>query len=446
MRHRLSTTARAVPRGTNISRRRFLGGAMGAVAAPWIAPAAALGLGGMPAPSERIGIAGIGIGSRGTNHVDTFLSMPEAQVLAVCDPYRSKREGARKQIEERYTKKGGAPYKGCAATADFREVLARPDIDAVFIASPENWHALQAAEAARAGKDIYCEKALSRTVAEGRALCEAVRRHGRVLQVGTQQRSDRNFRHACELARNGYLGKVHTVKVGVPGGRELPVAAVAPVPPDLDYEMWLGPAPSTPYNDVKCTFNWYFMSDYCAGWIQSWGVHHIDIALWGVPSLSSGALEIEGAARFPVRGLADTSVTWQVEMRSHDGVRLLFADEGHLPHGVRFEGEKGWVHVVRGGIQAEPASLLALKMGSSDERLYESADHHVNFLECVRSRREPVAPVEAGHRATVVTLISDIATRLGRRLTWDWRAERFIDEGAGADRLLRRPMRSPWVL
>ncbi len=428
-----------------VSRRRFLKRALGAMAAPCIAPASALGLGGAAPPSERIAIGVIGIGSRGTNHVDAFLGLPETQILAVCDPYRSKREGAQRRIEAHYSRAAGTAYRGCAAASDFRELTSRPDLDAVAIASPENWHALQAAEAVRSGKDVYCEKALSLTIAEGRALCDAVRRYGRVLQVGTQQRSDRNFRFACELARNGYLGKLSAVKVGVPGGRALPSAPAAPAPPDLDYEMWLGPAPETPYNDLKCTFNWYFISDYCAGWIESWGIHHIDIAQWGAPALIRDKIEIEGKAIFPAEGLANTSISWKVEIRCAGGLRVIFGDESNIPHGCRFEGDRGWVHVVRGGIWAEPAALLGAKLKPGEEHLYESPDHHRNFLECIRSRRDPVSSVKTGHTATTITLISDLATRLGRKLVWDWNTERFVKDEE-ANRFLRRPMRSPWIL
>jgi len=299
----------------------------------------------------------------------------------------------------------------------------------------------------RAGKDVYCEKALSLTVAEGRALCRAVRRYGRVLQVGTQQRSDRRFRMACELALNGYLGKVHTIKVGVPGGRKLPLVPPKDPPPDIDYDIWLGPAPWTPYNDLKCSFNWYFISDYCAGWIQSWGVHHVDIALWGAPQLRKGRVTVEGDAVFPEDGLADTSITWRTKIAADDGTVLSFCsnnEPGH-PQGVRFIGDKGWVLVRRGHIQAGPASLLKTALKPADKRLYVSRHHQGNFLECIRTRRDPAAAVETGHLATTATLTADIATRLRKKLTFDWDTERFVKDDA-ANLMLTRSMRSPWRL
>jgi hypothetical protein len=410
------------------------------VAAPVVVGRAAWGA------NDRITVGAIGVGGRGMGHVHTFLGIRETQVLAVCDPFQSKREGAKQAVEGRYAdERAAGTFKGCLSTADFREVVARDDLDAVVIASPEFWHGLHSLWAVRSGKDVYCEKALTLTVAEGRAVVDAVRRHGRVYQVGTQQRSDRNFRFACELARNGYLGKLYTVKVAVPGGRALPNAPPKPPPPDVDYEMWLGPAPWKPYNDVKCSYNWYFISDYCVGWIQSWGIHHIDIALWGAPVLAAKPIQLEGTATFPTDGLADTSIRWNVVCTGADGLKLVFTDEGQQRHGCRFEGERGWVHVDRGGIWAEPDSLLKVALKPDEEHLYDSRNHHGNFIECIRTRRDPVSHVETGHAGTTLTILCDIATRLGRKLTWDWQKEQFAGDEE-ANRMLRRPMRSPWVL
>jgi hypothetical protein len=429
-----------------LSRRQFLQSVAVFTAFPAIIPASALGAVGRPAPSNRLNAAVFGLGDRGTQHLSTLLGMAEAQVLAVCDPYRTKAEQWKTRVEGHYaTAAAGAGFKGCAASQDFREILVRPDIDVVFITAPENWHALLSIAAMRAGKDVYCEKALALTVGEGRAVCDAVRRYGRVFQIGTQQRSEQNFRFACELARNGYLGEVHTVKVSVPCGRSLPLAPPKPPPSDLAYDLWLGPAVWTPYNDLKCTYNWYFMADYCAGWIQSWGVHHVDIALWGMPSLMDSTLDIEGTATFPTQGQANTSINWNVTCTPPKGPKLLFTDDQNGEHGVRFIGDQGWVHVVRGGIRAEPERLLEVKLKPADQHLAVSNHHLLNFFEAVKTRRDPVAPVEGGHAATTLTLISDIATRLQCKLTWDWRAERFVSD-TPANRLLTRAMRSPWTL
>jgi hypothetical protein len=396
--------------------------------------------------NDRITIGAIGVGGRGSGHVRSFLGHRDTQVLAVCDPFEKKREAARRRADQRYAdEREKGTYKGCAAYADFRELTGREDIDAVVIASPEYWHALHSVWALRSGKDVYCEKAMTLTAAEGQAVRAAVRRHGRVFQLGTQQRSGRNFRFACELARNGYLGRVKKVEVGVPGGRALRNVPAAEPPPGLDYEMWLGPAPWSPYNKLKCSYNWYFIYDYCIGWIGSWGVHHVDIAQWGCPSLRTARLEVEGQGTFPNDGIANTSTGWHVHYRTPAGLHFSFTHNRVHPQGCRFIGEKGWVHVNRGGIRAKPASLLKVGLKPGDERLYRSRNHHANYIECIRSRRDPVAPVEQGHTATMLTIIGDIATRLRRTLTWDWETESFVGDSE-ANRMLRRPMRSPWVL
>lgn len=428
------------------SRRRFLASAAGVLAAPYFVPGSALGMDGRAPANDRIRTGHIGLGGRGSGLAGAFIGDPSTQVMAVCDPFQSKRERAQQRANARYAENiGKGTYKGCDAYSDFRDLVTRDDIDAVTIASPEFWHALHSVWAIRHGKDVYCEKAMTLTVYESQAVRDTVRRHARVFQLGTQQRSDRNFRFAAELALNGYLGKLQTVKVAVPGGRSLAVGEPAQPPPELDYEMWLGPAPYTPYNNIKCSYNWYFIYDYCIGWIGSWGVHHVDSALWGAPMFARGPIQLEGTAVFPTEGLASTSITWKVDVQAEDGTRMVFTDDRTQPHGVRFEGDRGWIHVVRGGIQAEPASLLKVVLKPSDVHLYESRSHHGNFLECIRTRRDPVSNVDAGFAATVMTIVSDITTRLERKLTWDWTTEQFADDDI-ANSMLRRPMRSPWTL
>ncbi|MDP6046333.1 MAG: Gfo/Idh/MocA family oxidoreductase [Phycisphaerae bacterium] len=422
---------------TNITRRSFLAGSAAAIVLPTVIPGSALGKDGKTPASDRIGTGHIGVGGRGSGHVGGFLGRSDAQVLAVADPYKSKGASNVARINKK--------YKGAKAYQDFRELLARDDIDAVVVASPENWHALHSIHAVKAGKDVYCEKAISLTIAEGRAMCKAVRRYGKILQVGTQQRSDARFRLACQLVRNGYLGKVHTVKVGVPGGRQLPIMPAKKAPDDIDYKMWLGPAPWSPYTDKKCSFNWYFMQDYCAGWIQSWGVHHCDIALWGLPQLGKGKIKASGTATFPTEGPANTSITWNTKITAEDGTVMSFCsnkEAGH-PQGVRFEGDKGWVHVRRGAIKASSPALLQTVFKPSDEKLYVSTNHHNNFFDCIRTRRDPAAPIEAGHRATAISLVADVATRLKREVQFDWDKEQYIKDDA-ADKMLTRSMTAPW--
>jgi hypothetical protein len=350
-------------------------------------------------------------------------------------------------IAARPRRRHAGSERGCTAHQDFREIIANPQVDAVFIAAPEHWHAVMAIAAMKAGKDVYCEKALSLTVAEGRAVVETVRRTGRIFQAGTQQRSDGNFRLACELARNGYLGELQRVYVSAPAGPRPPLLPVAPPPADLDYDLWLGPSPAKPHRQGLCRYNWYFVTDYCAGWIQSWGVHHMDIALWGAPHLMASTLQVEGTATFPESGTADVAFGWKTRMTAPGGLVLEYYDDACAPlgHGVRFIGNRGWVHVVRGGIKAEPASLLQVIPRPGETRLPRSTHHVDDFLKAMRSRRDPIAPVEAVHAATTGTLIADIANRCGRPLTWDWRTERFAGD-EGANRMLTRTLRHPWTI
>jgi len=412
------------------TRRRFLKAAAATVAAPFVLPAAARGA------NDRIAMGCIGVGGRGTAVMRGFLGCGGLQVVAVCDVQQGRRNAARALVDSYYRSRGHKGYKGCEAYNDFRDVLARDDVDAVLIAPQDHWHAIIAVQAAQAGKDIYCEKPLGVSVRECQAIRDAVRRYGRVFQTGTQQRSDRRFRHACELARNGYLGKLHTVKVAAPGPTYRPryrgPVTPEPVPPGLDYEMFVGPAEMKPWNRARLDWpGWYLIWDYCVGFICNWGVHHLDIALWGY---------------YRDFGLTDNVNGWQAEFVYPSGLRMSFSDTGH-PHaqGCRFEGDQGWVHVNRHSISAQPTSLLQLALRPNDIHLHESTHHQADFVKAVRKRSDPVAPVEAGHRASYFGMIADIAGRLRRKLVWDTAAERFVGDGE-ANRMLTRPMREPWTL
>jgi len=436
-------------KGRELSRRQFLreaaGVSLAAVGFPYVVASSALGKAGSVAPSNRIVMGCIGVGGQGTGNMRAFLGKSEAQVVAVCDVIESRRQKAKDIVDRRYGD------KGCASYNDFRDVLARKDIDAVVIVTQDHWHAVIAVAAARAGKDMYCEKPLGVSVAEGQAIARAMRRYGRVFQTGTQQRSDQKFRFACELARNGYVGKIHTVKVGAPGPeykrtyRKPPVEE--PIPAGLDYDMYVGPAPMKPYNGGRLAWpDWYLIWDYCAGFSVNWGVHHLDIANWGCPALTSEPFELKGKAGYRDDGLTDNINDWQAEFDYISGLRMSFTDTGNPnKQGCRFEGDKGWVHVNRGGIWAEPASLLQVKIKPDEINLYESDNHHADFLNCVQTRSDPVSPVEAGHKASYLGLITDIAGRLNRKLKWDPAAEQFIGDDE-ANRMLSRPMRSPWHL
>ena len=442
----------------NRSRRSFLAAATAAVASPCIVSASALGKDGYMLPSERITIGVLGVGNRGNNSIRALHPLPEAQVVAVADPRRRRREMTQGQVNATYARrKNKATYKACDAYHDFRELLVRPDIDAVWGTVPDHWHGVLYNRVLEAGKDMYGEKPLTRWIAQGAAVCDAVRRHGRVFQTGTQQRSCPNFRHACELARNGYLGKIHTVRVGAPGGRAYEVEPPCDPPEGFDYDMWTGPAPMIPFDKKRCEWlAMYMISHYCAGFITNWGVHHLDIAGWGCPEIFNQTFEVEGTGTSPDGGMTDTWIAWQMQYRYASGLKMSFTNSGNPnKQGCRFEGDEGWVHVNRRGIWAEPRSLLSVKLKPDDTHLHASPDsgtkyhgyiqHSADFLRSVRTRQDPVSPVEAGHAASTLGNVADIALRLGRKLKWDPAAGRFLGDD-DANNMLSRPMRSPWTL
>jgi len=360
------------------------------------------------------------------------------QPLAVCDVWRPAREGLGKKLK--------LPPEN--AYNDLRDLLARDDIDAVAIATPDHWHMPAAIAAIRAGKDVYCEKPLSNTIHEGRALVTTAQRYGAVFQHGTQLHSYAGVRRACELVRNGRLGKLKEIVIGSPPGRATGVHPEMPVPDGLDYDLWLGPAPQAPFTNARVFRHgrlpgWYFVSDYSlSGWIAGFGVHDLDIAQWAIGMERSGPVRIEGAGVYPQGGLFDTILTYRIEFTYANGVKIVMTDTGKNRHGVKFIGEKGWIFT-RGGIEAQPRSLLDEKIGPDETRLYASPGHAQNFIECVRTRRETITPPEIAHRATSTALLGGIACQLRRPLQWDPEKERFVNDSE-ADRLLCYAMRAPW--
>ncbi len=428
-----------------ITRRGFLSRAAAAAGAalsfPAIVPARILGAEGPP-PSEVIGIGVIGTGGRGMFHVMDLLRRREARILAVCDVHSGRRSEAKRGIDRTYGN------RDCGEHNDFRDLLARSDIDAVVIASPDHWHALQTIAAARAGKDIYCEKPLTHTVEEGHAVIAAVRRHGIVFQHGTQQRSERSFRVGAELVRNGRIGKLKTIRLGVPSSPSIGPQPTTPVPPELDYEMWLGPAPWAPHTPkrVESSHSWYWISDYCVGYIAGWGVHHVDSAQQGNGTDLTGPVEVEGKGAFPKEGLYDTPMHWRLEYRYANGVTLIDADVSHERMGVTYEGTEGTVYTWRDNrLETRPGSLQGETIRPEEIHAYESDDHMANFLDCMRTRKETAAPVEVAHRSTTICNIGAIAMVLGRKLRWDPEKDLFIGDDE-ANRMLWTPMREPWRL
>jgi predicted dehydrogenase len=397
--------------------------------------------GGVPA-GDRIAVGIIGTGGRGMWLEYELLQKPGARIIAVCDVHAGRRQAAKARIDAAYR------TADCAMYNDFRDLIARNDIDAVVISSPDHWHALQTIAAARAGKDVYCEKPLTHTIEEGRAVVEAVRRSRIVFQHGTQQRSEQSFRKGAELVRNGRIGKLTTIRVGVPEGQSISPQPVTPVPPELDYNLWLGPAPWTPHTPkrVESSHSWYWISDYCVGYIAGWGVHHVDSAQQGNGTDLTGPIEITGRGVFPKDGLYDAAMRWHVEYRYANGVTLIDTDVSRQRMGVTYEGTEGSVYTWRDNrLETTPPSLKDEVIGPAEFHTYESTDHMQNFLDCIRSRKQTAAPVEVAHRSTTICTLGAIAMRLGRTLRWDPDRERFVEDDE-ANRMLFTPMREPWTL
>lgn len=452
-------TERSTVAGTG-TRRQFLrnsAAVAGALALPAVVPSSVLGLAGEVAPSNRVVLGCIGLGIQGKGNMGAFRGNPEVRVAAVCDVHQTQRTSAKQSVDEFYDN------HDCAAYKDFRELLARKDIDAVQITVPDHWHVLVALEAVRRGKSMYCEKPIGWSMRAGQVLRKAVQQSGVVFQFGTQQRSGGKFRQACELVQNGKIGQLKTILVGVPASWTCPKQATEPVPKELDYDLWLGPAPQAPYCYQRCRpwtekegySIWYCISDYCMGMIGNWGVHHLDIAQWGNGTQLSAPQEIEGKGVFPEGLLTDCAVSWQIENRYANGVTLVHMDDATAKkhpqqvagygHGVLFLGTEGWVHVDRELIDAHPKSLLKTKLGPNDVRLFKSDNHHVNFIDAVKGRTKPAAPIDVAVRTDTLCHLQQIAIKLGRKLRWDAAGEHFVDD-ADANRMLDRPMREPWRL
>ena len=423
-----------MPRKSTITRRNLLRRAAGAasamLAAPYVITSAALGADGRPAASERITMGTIGVGGRGKSDMGSLMGNADAQMLAVCDVRGGNRNGAKQMVDKHY---GNGD---CDAYIDPRELLGRDDIDAVLIATGDNWHTTASILAAKAGKDIYCEKPMSVAVAEGRALCDAMEKYGTIFQCGTQRRSVPRFAFAVELARSGKLGELKTVYAEKApaewfkqGHHEI---ALPPQPePDrevADWDIWLGPAPWRPYNaGYMARGFWMAHRDFAGGMLTEWGSHTADLCQWANRADDTTPTEFE---------LTEGTVVCHYE----NGVKLVF-EEGKWPLHVRFVGTEGMVYVDDDGVmEAEPKSLLADRQFGKG---YPQSNHVRNFLDCIKSRRRPIAPAEGAHRANSTCQIANIALQLGRNLKFDPVKERFIGDEM-ADRKLARTVRDPW--
>ena len=452
---------------SQLSRRQFLktslAGGAGAAMLPTIVPSSVFGAG---APSNRIQIGQIGCG-RIAHEMDMpgILKHDVARIVAVCDLDSKRVQHAKSFVEGTYAKKaGGGKAVAVKTYGDYRELLKDRQIDAIAVSTPDHWHCEPVIAGALAGKDIYVQKPLSMTLVEGRAVSDTLRAKKCAFQIGSQQRSTSQFRIACELVRNGRIGKLHTVKIGLPvdpsGGSTDPM----PVPPNLNYQAWLGCTPEVfytedrvhPQNSISDRPGWLRIDTYCLGMITGWGSHHVDIGHWGMGTELTGPIEIEGRAEFPTKGLWNVHGPYHIEAKYTNGVTMIIDDK--FTNGVRFEGDGGWIFVSRGGAKAtasDPASaygkaleasdpqILNSKIGPNEIHLYKSNDHHLNWLTSIQTRQPAVTTPEEAHRSTSACILGWIAMKLGRKLTWDPVKEVFVGDDH-ANSMRSRPQRAPY--
>lgn len=423
-----------MPSRNRVSRRQFLKGAAALAAAPYVLPSTALA---RPAPSERITLGLIGIGNMGGGHLHGFVHDPAVQVVAVSDVRSWKRDEARQLVETTYAaERPDGKYAGCDTYNNFEDLLARDDIDAVLIAVPDHWHAIIAIAACRAGKDVYCEKPLSLTIHEADEMVKAARRYDRVFQTGSQQRSSGEFRKACELVRSGRIGKLLTVHVGIGQPSVEKYLPEEPIPEGFDWDRWLGPTPWYPHNSERCSGDygggWRHIRQYSGGMMTDWGAHHFDIAQWGLGMDGWGPRRI-----IPPNCAPERTLTYEYE----SGVTVYHGGA----NGVLFTGTDGKIEVNRGYFRSWPDEIGNEPLGPNDVHLYESNDHHQNWLDCIRTRQRPICDVAIGASSVTVCHLGNIAWWLGRTLQWDPQTHEIIND-AGASRWLDRPKRAPWRL
>lgn len=453
-----------------MNRREFLKQSalisIGSIVIPTIVPSSVFG---KNAPSNRINIGAIGCGRISRTHdMPGVWKYDQVRIVAVSDVDKNRLNDAKKLVEDHYSKKLGKPYSGVNTYENYLDLLANKDIDAVLISTPDHWHAKQAIDAVYAGKDVYLQKPASLTIEEGRKMSNAVNATGRILQIGSQQRSMKQFHRACELVRNGRIGQLQTIEVRLPGDPAGGDPTPMPVPAGLNYDMWLGQTPMVPYTVDRVhpqqgysRPGWLRCEQFGAGMITGWGAHHFDIAHWAMGKEYSGPIEISASAQFPTTGLWDVHGDFHSEMLYDNGVVVKgMVDGPGKPNGVLFTGSEGWIFVSRGRYRAsasDPVSdatsggplsasdprILQSVIGENEIHLYESEDQHGNWIDCIRTRSTPIAPAEVAHRACSACLLQHIAMKLGRKLYWDPRAEKFHnDEEANA--MLSRPQRAPY--
>jgi len=449
------------------TRRDFVKGSMGAVAAmgfPAIVPASVFG---QTAPSNRINVGAIGVGRISRGHdLPGIWQFDQARIMAVCDLDANRVDQAKTLINGVYSKKTGKPYDGVTGYHNYHELLANKDIDAVVISTPDHQHAILAVDAVHARKDVYLQKPASLTIAEGRAMSNAVMASGQILQIGSQQRSWKQFHRACELVRNGRIGEVKHVEIGLPGDPSGPDAPPMPIPSNLNYDAWLGSTPEVYYTEMRVhpqdgfsRPGWLRCEQFGAGMITGWGAHHVDTAHWGMNTEYTGPVEVWGTAEFPTHGLWDVHGKFLTHAIYANGVTMDIS--GDFPNGIKFYGTEGWIFVTRdemvtptdsGKPAAAPQPLTASDpkildsvIGPDEVHLYQSSDQHGNWLECIKSRKAPTAPAEIGHRACSTCLIHHIAMKTKRKLYWDPIKEHFKNDDE-ANCMLSRPQRAPYMM
>jgi len=412
-----------------LTRRTILKSAAAAVAAPYVVSSTALGKDGETPASERVLIGHIGAGGQGRGLFRRFQQCKGMQSVAVSDCYKSRRETTAAQCK-------GKAY------ADFQEILARDDIDGVVIATPDHWHVPAANAAAKAGKDCYVEKPLGVSIEQDLVCRKLFQDNKLIFQYGTQQRSSRHCWLGCELVRRGVLGDLTRIEVIAPNGKPSPVTQKADVPADLDYDRWIGPAPMVDYYPNRCNPpGTYMIYDYSIGYLGGWGAHPLDIMVWGSDADISGLVEIEGTGKIPTEGLHDTVYDW--DMKGKLGkVDFTFKPGGDS---TKFIGPEGWIQVRRGGIAASDPEILKTEVKPEDAKLQISPNHYQNFVDAIKSRKPAVSPIEDSVRSDVISLLSDIAVRKGRKITWDPKKEVIVDD-ADAAKMIHRDMRAPWTL
>ncbi|OHB74922.1 MAG: dehydrogenase [Planctomycetes bacterium RBG_16_64_10] len=413
-----------------MNRRRFLAGAVTSVAAPYVITSTALGNASTPPASERVTIGHIGVGNRGRGLLSGFMRCPDAQCVAVADAYQDRRDQCARII-------GGTAY------GDFRALLARDDIDAVVIATPDHWHVPMAVMAARAGKDAYVEKPLGISIEQDLVCRRVFAQAQRIFQYGTQQRSMAHCRFGCELVRSGRIGQVRRIEVTAPDGGEGGSTNEIAVPPNLDYPMWLGPAPEARFTASRCDPpGTYWIYDYSIGYLAGWGAHPLDIMVWGSDADLAGPITVQGTGEIPDRGLYNTVWHWQIDATFGEGVAMTFKPG---EDSTRFIGPDGWVDVRRSGIDAHPKSLLDVQLGPDDVTLPQSPNHQEDFVRAVKTRQPAISTLDHAVRSDIISQLGDIAVRTGRKISWDPVQEMIVGDPEAA-RMLTRPMRPPWTL